>query len=285
MNDVARHDCCQAYKQRSEVPLLLHRLSIGLNTALRTVGLRIARRSSPTRTFADFFDHLKRLGFEAKTVVDLGVADGTPAIYAAFPDAKYYLIEPLEEFRPVLDRLKAKLDAQVVLAAGGDSNGEIHINVHDDLSGSSLFLQAEGSTLDGARRRVRVVRLDSILPASIARPALVKIDTQGAELAILEGLGARVDDIDMFIMETSLLAFRRDTPTLAEVVRNLDDRGFSVYDILEGHVRVLDGALAQVDLVFVPKDSLLRRDARFFSEDQTRRYLVRTRREPSVGRA
>jgi FkbM family methyltransferase len=258
--------------------LLLSPLAVFLNTALRRIGLRIAKTSSPTRTFTDFFEHVKRLGFEPRTVIDIGIADGTPAIYKAYPKAKYYLVEPLEEFKPVLERLKLKLDAEVFHAAAGRSNGETEFHVHDDLSGSSLFLQAEGERLDGTRRRVPLIRLDSILPPTISRPSLVKIDTQGAELAILEGLGSRIDDIDMYIIETSLLALRLEAPIFADVVSYFDQQGFSVYDILEGHVRFLDQALAQVDLVFVKKDSPLRRDSRFFSDAQAARYLKRSGR-------
>ena len=47
---------------------------------------------------------------------------------------------------------------------------------------------------------------------------------------------------------------------------------FVAYDILEGHSRVLDGALAQVDLASVPVASPLRKQ-RAFSPGQLDRYL------------
>jgi hypothetical protein len=57
------------------------------------------------------------------------------------------------------------------------------------------------------------------------------------------------------------------------VLRFCDDAGFAVYDVLEGHMRSLDGALAQIDLAFVRKDSALRSQVAFFNPDQLADYL------------
>jgi FkbM family methyltransferase len=251
---------------------LLSRGYAAINRVLRPLGLRLHKTHAPTRTFEDFFAHLRSLGMEFRTVIDVGVARGTPSIYRAFPRAKYLLVEPLEEFRPTLERLTSRLDATYVLAAAGATDGEVELHVHSHLSGSSLLRQAEGTTLDGVTRRVRSVRLDGALPTVVERPCLLKIDTQGSELEVLDGLGRRIAEMDVLIIEASLLPFRVGAPVLAELIARLDTLGFAVYDILEGHVRALDGALAQVDLVFVPKTGELRRDPRFFSPDQLARY-------------
>jgi FkbM family methyltransferase len=243
------------------------------NDVLRPLGFRLHKVHSPTRSFLDFFNHLRTLDHVAKTVVDIGVAHGTPAIYDAFPGAKYIFVEPLREFIPTLEALKRNLDATYHIAAAGARDGEIEINVHDDLSGSSVFGQAEGAVLDGSPRHVPALRLESILPSLIERPALLKVDTQGAELDVIEGLGTRLREFDVIIMETSLLPLRKKAPELADVVGYMRNRGWVVYDILEGHVRSLDNALAQVDLVFVPHDGALRRNGAFFSPEQLAKYV------------
>lgn len=250
----------------------------GANRVLHPFGLRLQKVDAPTRTFRDFFAHLRGLGMDFRTVIDVGVARGTPPIYEAFPRAKYVFVEPLEEFRDTLESLTRRLDATYVLAAAGAYDGEVDIHVHDDLSGSSVLRQAEGQALDGRPRRVRVVRLDGVLPPTIDRPCLLKIDTQGAELAVLEGLGHRLAEMDVLVIEASLLPLRVGAPELIDLVTRLDQLNFAVYDILEGHVRALDGALAQIDLVFVPKVGPLRSDARFFSTQQMERYVRGNRR-------
>lgn len=244
-----------------------------INRALETVGLRLMRTNAPVRNFRLFFKHLKSLGFEVKTVVDVGIAFGTSSIYEAFPRAKYFLIEPVAECRPVLEQLKQRLNAEYFLVAAGAENGEITFNVHDDISGSSIFAQVEGKALDGEARPTPMRRLDSLLPEKLEHPVFLKVDTQGAELEVLKGLGSRIGEIDLMILETTMMPLRHGIPQFADVVRFCDEAGFAVYDVLEGHVRALDGALAQIDLAFVRKDSPLRSQTSYFSTDQLADYL------------
>ncbi len=249
-----------------------------VNRALEPVGLRLMRTNAPVRDFRLFFKHLKSLGFDIRTVIDVGIAFGTSSIYDAFPRAKYFLIEPVEECRPVLEQLKQRLDAEYFLVAAGAENGEISFNVHDDISGSSIFEQVEGKALDGEARKTPMRRLDSLLPDRLERPVLLKIDTQGAEIEVLKGLGARIADIDLMILETTMMPMRHGIPQFADIVRFCDEAGFAVYDVLEGHMRSLDGALAQIDLAFVRKDSPLRSQVAYFSPEQLAEYLRRPSR-------
>jgi hypothetical protein len=61
-------------------------------------------------------------------------------------------------------------------------------------------------------------------------------------------------------------------------VRFCDESGFVVYDLLEGHMRDIDGALAQIDLAFVRKDSALRQQNASFDTAQLAAYLNRPSR-------
>src|SRR6201996_2394218 len=246
-----------------------------INRVLEIFGLRLLRANAPVRSFGLFFNHLKSLGFDFRTVIDVGVAFGTPSIYQAFPRARYFLVEPVAECRPILDKLKAQLNAEYFLVAAGAENGEVTFNVHDDVSGSSLFSQAEGKALDGEARRIPMRRLDSLLPETLEHPVLLKLDTQGAEIEALKGLGKRIEEIDLLVLETTMLPLRNGIPQFVDIVRFCDEAGFAVYDVLEGHMRALDGALAQIDLAFVRKDSPLRQQASFFSPAQLADYLKR----------
>jgi FkbM family methyltransferase len=245
------------------------------NHVLETVGLRLLRTNAPVRNFGLFFKHLKSLGFEVHTVIDVGIAFGTSPIYDAFPRAKYFLVEPVAECRPVLEKLKQRLNAEYFLVAAGAENGEVKFNVHDDISGSSIFAQVEGQALDGEARPTPMRRLDSLLPKTLEHPIFLKVDTQGAEIEVLKGLGRRIAEIDLLILETTMMPMRHNIPQFADIVRFCDEAGFAVYDVLEGHMRALDGALAQIDLAFVRKDSPLRRRAAYFTPDQLADYLKR----------
>ena len=160
-----------------------------INRVLEPIGLRLMRTNAPVRNFALFFKHLKSLGFEVKTVIDVGIAFGTSPIYDAFPRAKYFLVEPVAECRPVLEQLKQRLDAEYFLVAAGAENGEITFNVHDDISGSSIFAQVEGKALDGeARQDADASGWIYCCRRSLSIPVFIKVDTQGAEIEVLKGL-------------------------------------------------------------------------------------------------
>jgi FkbM family methyltransferase len=56
--------------------------------------------SSTVPSFDRFVQLLDRAGLTPQTVIDIGVAYGTPWLYAAFPAAKYHLVDPTRESLP-----------------------------------------------------------------------------------------------------------------------------------------------------------------------------------------
>lgn len=205
---------------------------------------------------------LKRRGFRPRTVFDVGVARGTPDLYAAFPDAHYYLIDPTREALPHMQQIARQLDADVLNVALGDRDAEMMIDARpDDINGASFY--KEVGQLNGVERYpVTVKRFDGLMQ-DFERPALCKIDVQGAELHVLQGMGQTLQDIDAVIVECSVLATLQDGPEISEVIAYMTQQGFALYDILDTTRRPLDAALAQVDLLFVPRNSALRADRRW----------------------
>ena len=51
----------------------------------------------------------------------------------------------------------------------------------------------------------------------------------------------------------------KGAPEFFEVIKFMKDKGFVVYDILNGFYRPLDKALGQVDIVFVKEDGKFRK--------------------------
>ena len=141
----------------------------------------LVRRMFSIRTSMEqVLDHFVTMDFFPATVFDVGVAEGTPALYTRFPDATHILIEPLEEFEPSLKDICNRYNAEYVLAAAGDRPGWMEIGISDNLIASSL-LRSYGNT-----RKIPVVTLDNVCKERhLKGPYVVKADVQGAELHVV----------------------------------------------------------------------------------------------------
>jgi len=218
-------------------------------------------RRATTPSWRQSFRVLGHYGFRPNTVFDVGVAYGTYELYRAFPDAHYHLIDPTPESLHYMRLLERQLRCEVHQTALGDRNGEVEIEIRPDIQAATLL--EDVSERDVLRRdRVPMCRFDSLID-DIARPSLCKIDVQGAELMVLEGMTGRLDSIDALIVETSTIASLKGGPEVHDIVHFMHGHGFVVADIVGMARRPLDGATAQLDVLFLPDDSPLRRDRRW----------------------
>ena len=228
-------------------------------------------------TMADVLKHLITKNFYPKSVIDVGVAYGTNDLYIHFPQARHLLIEPLEEYKPVLQKIADEFDAEYILAAAGRNSGKIILNVHPDLSGSSCLKEAEGDHVDGDEREVPMITVaDAVTSKGMQGPFLLKIDVQGAELDIMEGAKPIIDDLEVVILEASLFRLFINGPQFFDILKYMNDIDYSVYDIFGGHFRPLDNSLGQVDLVFVKENGRFRHDHSWANRQQ-REELIKKR--------
>jgi FkbM family methyltransferase len=204
---------------------------------------------------------LKQHGFQPATVFDIGVCYGTFGLYRFFPDAFYHLVEPTREAQPHVQKLSRRLRCQLHPLALGDHDGEAMLEVRSDVQGSTLL--EEVGPRDYLRfDRVTLRRFDSLFP-QIERPALCKIDVQGAELMVLEGMTGCIDQIDAFIVETSTIATVKGGAEVHGIVAFMHAHGFVLADVIGLKRRPLDDATAQLDLMFLPEASPFRADRRW----------------------
>lgn len=219
--------------------------------------------------------------FSPQTIVDVGAAfgDWSKLCLKVFPDAQYFLFEPLTEFAGVLKRFADEFENVTYLElAVGSRKGDIVINVHEDLVGSSILKETEGSLSDGQAREVPIVTLDQALK-DLSGPYLIKIDVQGTELEVLTGAEKVLKDTEYIILEVSLFQSMINAPQLFDVIKFMKERGFVVYDIISLLYRPIDKALSQADMAFVKEYGMFRKDHRYCTpeqrKDQNKRFIER----------
>jgi FkbM family methyltransferase len=243
-----------------------------IQSVLSRYGYRLVKGepTSQERDMSHVLAHASQLGFRPATVIDVGVASGTPALYETFPDAFHLMIEPVDEFADDIRSLLGSYRGKAVFAAAASADGEIEIHVHTEhLEGSSSLQEQMGADFDGAIRRVKAVTLDNVVAEEdLEGPYLVKVDVQGAELDVLDGARRVLADTDLVLLEVAFFEFLRGSPQFFDVVLYMNDRGFVVYDIYGVASRPLDGALGQCDVAFVRDDGMFRTDHRYATADQ-----------------
>lgn len=234
----------------------------------------------PRMSLEGALSQLKVAGFEPRTILDVGAALGhwTAAAAKVFPSATFLMFEPLKaEFEPFLKHFmnaNRDLDCRAIYSAVSGENGEVMMNVHDDWTSSSLLKETEGKQVDGNERIVPCCRLsDTIAMQACDPPFLLKVDTQGNELAVLNGCGNLLDQCEVIILETSFFPFFKSGPLFHEVVEYMKERGFIIHDIITLHYKLLDDSLAQADVLFVNEKSKLHETVEFATPEQRERKV------------
>ncbi|MGI9409510.1 MAG: FkbM family methyltransferase, partial [Hyphomicrobiaceae bacterium] len=171
---------------------------IKLGDLLRPLGMRVTEQVD--------FGSLRR-DIQASHVLDVGVADGTPSLYARFPDAKLDLFEPAKAHIPIVERqVISKRNARLHCVALAEKNG-FGVLSRPGSSSATLLPAVHHGPANPVCEPVPVRRLDDLLTRSdIERPCLLKIDTEGTELSVLKGATGIINDIDTIVVEVH---FRR----------------------------------------------------------------------------
>jgi len=242
---------------------LRHGASTLANWLLGRFGLEVRRRftGGPRRvTMRAALERFESLGFEPATVIDVGVASGTPELYAVFPRAHHVLIEPMREFAADLQSVARRLArAEIILAAAGESAGETVLNV-----GSDLQLTSTGRVLDGTfpareQRSVPTVTLNDVWrERGLKAPALLKVDVEGSELAVLRGGEEMLKQTDCVVLECWFRRVFSHAELVDATLRQMADRGFRIDDFTELAYGP-DGDLRKADCLFVREGSDLAR--------------------------
>jgi FkbM family methyltransferase len=209
---------------------------------------------------APAIEHIGPLSrFDFRTVVDVGANRGQFALMARalYPTAQIYSFEPLSGPAAVYRALLSGDDrVHLFDTAIGASSGMVnmYVTTRDD-SSSLLKPGASQDEIFGVQAsrvdEVSIRRLSECVPAGrIERPALLKIDVQGAELTVLEGAADVIDGFAAIYVECSYLQLYDEQPLIGDIARWADQHGFRLAGVYNQHDDPDKGPV-QADFLFL----------------------------------
>ena len=187
--------------------------------------------------FRDKFSasYLAQRHFEVATLIDVGVAHGTPELYEAFPEAKVLLVDPDRETLEGCMGRFPHLDADMVCVAAGAEDGSGQMTFMPDPGQNTLLRLRDDKKLDTmiAQQHVPIRRLDQLVrEGGYQAPFGLKIDTEGYELEVLRGASDILHETSFILAEGSIKRRYHGGHRFSDVTSMLAQHGFELFDIL-----------------------------------------------------
>ncbi len=256
---------------RSVVPVRIHDDLFRLSSRIVDDNLKHRYASGVSMWWS--LENLKRCGFTPASVIDIGafVGEWTTRTQAIWPEAKFLMIEPQPNKQERLSSLCSDLISLEQALLGSTDSDAVPFHM-DDHGGSSVLEQFQNKC--ERLTRLPMKTLDEVVAARQLRgPILLKADVQGYELEVLRGATDTLRQVEVILLEVSLLPYNIGAPGFSDVVSFMATRQFFAYDFCSMHRRQSDETAFQVDVLFVHQQSALRSEKPFFLEAsaQTRR--------------
>jgi len=233
-------------------------LKKGIQKILKKFGYQLTRANNvavPRNPFTmdRALGRMTTRGVEISTVIDVGASDGrwSRNCMRFFPEAAFLLVEAQAAHTKGLDEFKNENSrVDYVLAAAGHEDGVIYFD-DSQLFGGQASKEKEGANM----KELPQVSLDNeINRRSLAGPFLLKLDTHGFEVPILQGASEILRNTNLLIIETYNFKLTDTSLRYWEMCSYLDELGFAPIENVDLMLRKKDGSFWQMDTFFVPKN-------------------------------
>jgi FkbM family methyltransferase len=187
------------------------------------------------------------LGAPVRTIMEVGAADGRDAAqYAAwYPEADVYAFEPVpESFAKLMDHAANHPKLHGFQCAMSNSRGHATFNLSNWLDASSLLTPlATGATFDAYQASSRSIEVetdtidDFCQRHEIGQIDLLKMDTQGAELLVLEGAERMLAGgaIGIIYTEMQFAELYEGAGRAEQIMTNLGGYGYRLHNLYDLH--------------------------------------------------
>lgn len=222
-----------------------------IRKTLRTLGYHLVSANG-YHCMDDLLAHAAIAADDIRTIVDIGASDGrwTKECMRHFPNANYLLMEANAIHQPALQSFcDRNSNASFSVAVAGSEEGQVSFDLTDPFGGIASFDAPPESeklpmtTIDGELSR-----------RALQSPYLLKFDTHGFEIPIIEGASETLSKTQVIIMEAYNFQLSNECLKFWEICAFLDKEGFAPIDLAEPMFRPGDSVLWQMDLMFVRKD-------------------------------
>jgi FkbM family methyltransferase len=196
------------------------------------------------------------------TLIDVGASNGSwsKAFAHYFPGRHHLLVDANEVHLPALTSVcQEHLNWHYVLAAVGGKTEEVYFDASEPLGGHlSKYPHGQNdipcisTTID-----------DLLEKQPLPGPFMIKLDTHGVEIPILDGSTNALKQTNVLVIEAYNFHFGEPAVPFWELCRHLFDLGFRPLDVFDLLYRRTDNAFWQFDLLFVRRDLPLFQDLRF----------------------
>lgn len=231
-----------------------------IQRAVNLAGYDIRRLGHEPSTGDLLLKGINRFGVDL--ILDVGANEGQFAREFLWLGYKGRLVsfEPLSSAHAKLEKA-ARRDSRWTVhprCAIGAQDGEAEINIAGNSVSSSILPMMEshvsaspGSAYIGVEK-TPMFRLETAAPPYLgkARKPFLKIDTQGYEWQVLDGAGAILPRMSGVLCELSLVPLYEGQRLWLEIIRRLEDEGFTLWSIHRGFTDPRDGRTLQVDALF-----------------------------------
>ncbi len=216
-------------------------------------------------TGLDLLKLKNELGFEPRTILDIGaqVGDFYRESKEVWPDSQIMMIEATQECEPHLK----KTGGNYLIAVLSDSKKTIPFyktRLAETNTGNSVYKELTSAYSDENLivEERNTYTLDELYDGYTETFDLIKLDTQGSEIDIMNGGSRLIKNTSVIIVEVSHVQYNEKAPLVDEVGEYMESVGF-IYNMEIGwtHSNAWQyvGAsqvpkLVQRDLVFVNKE-------------------------------
>jgi hypothetical protein len=206
------------------------------------------------------YNRVKELGFIPKTVIDVGACKGewSSNTRSIFPESFIFGIDA-NDWNGDGVFPHCNISEVAVVTNIDDDDIIFYKKIEGFCTGDSIFRENtyhyNDNLLVQEKRKTKTLKT-LCEKHQIDKIDLLKLDTQGSEILILDGLGSMLDNVDFVEIECALVEWNIGGAKIQDVIDYMREK-FEIYEILEFH-RLNNIDLIQVDILFKNKKSQIK---------------------------